>query len=93
MNLVQHVNKLDYLILEKTAPISEVRGRIASIREYAEAQAKEIANLKKENKKLVATNKEIISKYEKLTAKHQKLQQSQRKPTFPPKKPWIIRPD
>ena len=89
MNLIQHINRLDDLIAEGTAPISQMRGNVASIREYAEAQAKEIAKLKKQNKKLVATNKEIVAKYDEFEAKHAKLQAPKSKPAFPKRKSWV----
>src|SRR5882757_9660350 len=89
MNLNQHIDKLDNLIVKGGAPPAQMRGNIASIREYAEAQTKEIAKLKKQNKKLVAANKEIVAKYEQLAAKHSQLQTAKSKPARPKGKNWV----
>jgi hypothetical protein len=59
MNLIQHINRLDELVSKGTAPIAQMRGNIASIREYAEAQAKEIAKLKKQHAKLKKAHAEL----------------------------------
>jgi len=73
MNLIQHIDRLDSLVLKKGAPISEMRGRIASIREYAEAQAKEIANLKKKYVKLLKAHSDLQDEHAKLKEAHEKL--------------------